>query len=105
MTNWRLIFCWESARWHGGVASIEQADGDHVIGCVWEIGKENLGELDIQEGVDQNIYQPIEGEGLKNRKKKFKISENFCTRNNLQRLRNRMVKTSNLKKPLLLFVG
>ena len=65
MTNWRLIFCWESARWHGGVASIEQADGDHVIGCVWEIGKENLGELDIQEGVDQNIYQPIEGEGFK----------------------------------------
>ena len=64
MSNWRLIFCWESARWHGGVASIEQADGDHVIGCVWEIGKENLGELDIQEGVDQNIYRPIEGKGF-----------------------------------------
>ena len=46
------------------MASIEQADGDHVIGCVWEIGKENLGELDIQEGVDQNIYRPIEGKGL-----------------------------------------
>ena len=59
-----MIFCWESARWHGGVASIEQADGDHVIGCVWEIGKENLGELDIQEGVDQNIYRPIEGKGF-----------------------------------------
>ena len=64
MTNWRLIFCWESARWHGGVASIEPADDDHVIGCVWEIGKENLGELDIQEGVDQNIYRPIEGKVL-----------------------------------------
>ena len=64
MTNWRLIFCWESARWHGGVASIEPADGDHVVGCVWEIGKENLGELDIQEGVDQNIYRPIEGIGF-----------------------------------------
>merc|ERR1711990_443496 len=59
LDNWRLIFCWESSRWRGGVASIEPCEGEHVIGCIWQIGIENLSELGVQEGVDQNIYTPI----------------------------------------------
>lgn len=31
-----------------------------MIGCVYSIDKENLAELDRQEGVHQNIYEPKE---------------------------------------------
>ena len=41
-------------------ATIIQHDGNDVIGCVYSIDKENLAELDRQEGVHQNIYEPKE---------------------------------------------
>ena len=42
------------------MASIEHVVGDSVIGCLWEIDLSTLAELDEQEGVSQNIYQPME---------------------------------------------
>lgn len=42
------------------LATVIQHDGHDVIGCVYSIDKENLAELDRQEGVHQNIYKPKE---------------------------------------------
>ena len=41
-------------------ATIIKDDDNDVIGCVYSIDKENLPELDRQEGVHQNIYEPKE---------------------------------------------
>ena len=41
-------------------ATIIESQENDVIGCVYSIDKENLGELDRQEGVHQNIYEPLE---------------------------------------------
>ena len=41
-------------------ATIIKSEGNDVIGCVYSIDKENLAELDRQEGVHQNIYEPLE---------------------------------------------
>ena len=40
--------------------SIEKKNGDNVIGCLWEIDLATIDDLDEQEGVSQNIYQPME---------------------------------------------
>ena len=40
--------------------SIEEKAGDNVIGCLWEIDLGTIDDLDEQEGVSQNIYQPME---------------------------------------------
>lgn len=40
--------------------SIEEKAGDNVIGCLWEIDLATIDDLDEQEGVSQNIYQPME---------------------------------------------
>ena len=48
---WFYFLTWES---------IEEKKGDNVIGCLWEIDLATIDDLDEQEGVSQNIYQPME---------------------------------------------
>ncbi|CAI9568367.1 unnamed protein product [Staurois parvus] len=47
-------------RWHGGVATVVDSQGDEVWGVVWKMDISCLDSLDIQEGVAGGIYQPIE---------------------------------------------
>nr|DBA20848.1 TPA: hypothetical protein GDO54_017589 [Pyxicephalus adspersus] len=47
-------------RWHGGVATVVESQGDEVWGVVWKMDISCLDSLDIQEGVEGGIYQPIE---------------------------------------------
>ncbi|KAM5146811.1 gamma-glutamylcyclotransferase [Mantella aurantiaca] len=49
-----------NTRWHGGVATVVESQGDEVWGVVWKMDMSCLDSLDIQEGVDGGIYQPIE---------------------------------------------
>ncbi|XP_075171336.1 gamma-glutamylcyclotransferase [Anomaloglossus baeobatrachus] len=49
-----------NSRWHGGVATVVESEGDNVWGVVWKMDISCLGSLDIQEGVAGGIYQPIE---------------------------------------------
>ncbi|ALC45021.1 CG4306, partial [Drosophila busckii] len=46
-------------RWKGAVATIVPTKGAHVWGTLWEIGVENLADIDNQEGVHQSLYKPI----------------------------------------------
>ncbi|CAN2389713.1 gamma-glutamylcyclotransferase activity [Pristimantis euphronides] len=50
----------QNLRWHGGVATVVESEGDKVWGVVWKMDISCLTSLDIQEGVDGGIYQPIE---------------------------------------------
>ncbi|XP_054462162.1 gamma-glutamylcyclotransferase a [Anoplopoma fimbria] len=49
----------ESA-WHGGVATITACPGTAVWGVIWTLSNEDLARLDIQEGVSEGIYSPLE---------------------------------------------
>ncbi|CAH2282809.1 gamma-glutamylcyclotransferase [Pelobates cultripes] len=49
-----------NSRWHGGVATVVESEGDEVWGVVWKMGISSLNSLDIQEGVHKGIYEPIE---------------------------------------------
>ncbi|XP_056596814.1 gamma-glutamylcyclotransferase a [Triplophysa dalaica] len=44
--------------WHGGVATIEESDGEEVWGVVWRLDNENLSTLDKQEQVHEGMYSP-----------------------------------------------
>ncbi|XP_056099909.1 gamma-glutamylcyclotransferase a [Rhinichthys klamathensis goyatoka] len=46
--------------WHGGVASIQESEGDEVWGVVWRIDDQNLPSLDRQEQVHEGVYSPLE---------------------------------------------
>ncbi|KAK7124238.1 hypothetical protein R3I94_018564 [Phoxinus phoxinus] len=46
--------------WHGGVASIQESEGDEVWGVVWKIDDQNLPTLDRQEQVHEGMYSPLE---------------------------------------------
>ncbi|XP_067267692.1 gamma-glutamylcyclotransferase a isoform X2 [Chanodichthys erythropterus] len=46
--------------WHGGVATIEESEGDEVWGVVWRIDNQNLHSLDRQEQVHEGVYSPLE---------------------------------------------
>ncbi|XP_075683255.1 gamma-glutamylcyclotransferase [Rhinoderma darwinii] len=50
----------QNSRWHGGVATVVESEGDKVWGVVWKMNIFSLDSLDIQEGVAGGIYQPIE---------------------------------------------
>ncbi|XP_077125113.1 gamma-glutamylcyclotransferase [Ranitomeya variabilis] len=50
----------QNKRWHGGVATVVESEGDNVWGVVWKMDISCLDSLDIQEGVAVGIYQPIE---------------------------------------------
>ncbi|PIO22798.1 hypothetical protein AB205_0094330, partial [Aquarana catesbeiana] len=49
-----------NTRWHGGVATVVESQGDEVWGVVWKLAISSLDSLDIQEEVDGGVYQPIE---------------------------------------------
>ncbi|XP_018417021.1 PREDICTED: gamma-glutamylcyclotransferase [Nanorana parkeri] len=64
LKDFRLAFgshkgAWNS-RWHGGVATVVESQGDEVWGVVWRMDISSLDSLDIQEGVNGGVYQPIE---------------------------------------------
>ncbi|XP_051949196.1 gamma-glutamylcyclotransferase-like [Xyrauchen texanus] len=46
--------------WHGGVATIQESDGEEVWGVVWRIDNAHLNSLDRQEQVHEGVYSPIE---------------------------------------------
>lgn len=49
-----------SPRWNGCPATIIENEGSHVYGAVWKINCSDLNELDRQEGVECEIYKPLE---------------------------------------------
>ncbi|KAM4706081.1 gamma-glutamylcyclotransferase [Rhinophrynus dorsalis] len=49
-----------NSRWHGGVATVIESQGDEVWGVVWKMNISNLDSLDKQEGVHVGIYEPLE---------------------------------------------
>jgi gamma-glutamylcyclotransferase len=52
--------CVLSSRWNGSSATITEHDPDsEVVGMVWTIEIDQLGNLDHQEGVHANIYRPL----------------------------------------------
>uniref|UniRef100_A0A671KDS7 Gamma-glutamylcyclotransferase a n=1 Tax=Sinocyclocheilus anshuiensis TaxID=1608454 RepID=A0A671KDS7_9TELE len=63
-TDYRLNFglsgnCTDCA-WHGGVATIQESEGNEVWGVVWRIDNQNLPSLDRQEQVHEGVYSPID---------------------------------------------
>ncbi|XP_072051697.1 uncharacterized protein [Amphiura filiformis] len=60
LKDYKLVFgCqdnWSSNRWHGGVASIEEAPGHDVWGVIWKIHQQDMANLDKQEG---KLYRVI----------------------------------------------
>lgn len=49
-----------SPTWNGSPATIIENNGSCVYGAVWKINNSDLQELDRQEGVESNIYKPLE---------------------------------------------
>lgn len=70
LSKHRLDFVGNSNRWKGGVATIVEDDKNDVLGCIWEMSKDDSDSLDRQEGYDQNprIYgrKEVEIEKLDN---------------------------------------
>ena len=54
-----MDFYHHSTRWGGSAATIVPSDKSKVWGAIWEIGMENLANLDKQEGVQRNVYKPL----------------------------------------------
>jgi len=50
LPNYKLIFTGWSRKWRGGVATIQRARGDKVLGTVYEISEQCLRQLDRYEG-------------------------------------------------------
>ncbi|XP_065081602.1 gamma-glutamylcyclotransferase-like [Ochlerotatus camptorhynchus] len=59
LENYRLDFFHYAARWRGAPATIVEDKGHRVWGAIWEIGIENLPDLDKQEGVHNQVYKPL----------------------------------------------
>ncbi|CAI9723919.1 Hypothetical predicted protein [Octopus vulgaris] len=60
LENYCLKFAHKSITWCGHAATIVESKHDVVWGVVYEMNTSNMDSLDKQEGVDQNIYRPIE---------------------------------------------
>lgn len=67
LENFRLDFAdsaadkkYYSPTWNGCPATIIEHKGSFVYGAVWKINDCDLEELDRQEGVECNIYKPLE---------------------------------------------
>ncbi|XP_076035822.1 gamma-glutamylcyclotransferase-like isoform X2 [Oratosquilla oratoria] len=60
LKNFRLDFNYYSRRWKGAAATIEESDGDSVWGVLWEVHLDDMDNLDMQEGVHQQIYRPLQ---------------------------------------------
>ncbi|CAH2005519.1 unnamed protein product [Acanthoscelides obtectus] len=62
LNDYRLDFVGQSSRWKGAPATIVPHTGKHVWGALWELDNADKESLDRQEGVDANIYFPLEVE-------------------------------------------
>ncbi|GAB1598364.1 gamma-glutamylcyclotransferase-like [Argonauta hians] len=60
LENYQLKFGYKSTTWFGHAATIVESKGNVVWGSVYEMNNSNLESLDKQEGVDRNVYRPIE---------------------------------------------
>uniref|UniRef100_A0A0A9YU02 gamma-glutamylcyclotransferase n=1 Tax=Lygus hesperus TaxID=30085 RepID=A0A0A9YU02_LYGHE len=60
LDKYRLDFGYFAQRWGGYVATIVPDDEAVVWGAIWDIGLENLEDLDRQEGVKDAVYRPLE---------------------------------------------
>ncbi|XP_049606836.1 gamma-glutamylcyclotransferase [Syngnathus scovelli] len=49
-----------ASSWHGGVATIRQSPGSEVWGVIWTIRRDQLDNLDYQEGIHEGLYSPLE---------------------------------------------
>ena len=59
VSDYKLSFYRFSERWKGATATIEEAENNQVIGCVWTMLESDLENIDKQEGVPQKVYRPI----------------------------------------------
>lgn len=58
--NYEMVFGhYFSKNWNGHVATIISKNNSKVYGGVWKIKLDELPALDLQEGVDKNIYNTI----------------------------------------------
>ena len=58
LDNYRLEFDYgRSSTWQGAAATVTPSPGDHVWGVVWSMDRVDLPSLDIQEGVQDRIYE------------------------------------------------
>jgi len=60
LVGYRLAFNYNSLRWRGHVATIEDSEGEHLWGCIWVICNTELAALDFQEGVHIGLYRPLQ---------------------------------------------
>ncbi|KAF6198477.1 hypothetical protein GE061_008225 [Apolygus lucorum] len=60
LEKYRLDFGYLAKRWGGYVATIVPDERAVVWGAIWDIGDENLEDLDRQEGVKDSVYRPLE---------------------------------------------
>lgn len=60
LSDYQLDFDKFSNRWGGCSATIRFDPGKHVWGAIWEIDRSQLDNLDMQEGVNANIYLPLQ---------------------------------------------
>ena len=58
--KFKVNFRYFSQRWNGSPATIIEHNNSKVYGAVWKINCADLEELDRQEGVECEIYRPIE---------------------------------------------
>lgn len=62
----RLLFGWYSPRWGGAVATVARKAGSVVPGMLYEIGRHDLGSLDVYEGhpdVYDRCWRVVSGPG------------------------------------------
>lgn len=64
LDNYKLIFDSQTdvdkSTWHGAPATIIEEEGAHVWGTVWQMNRTDIESLDVQEGVAQLVYKPIQ---------------------------------------------
>ncbi|KAG0717928.1 Gamma-glutamylcyclotransferase [Chionoecetes opilio] len=62
LKDYRLDFNHFSQRWKGAAATIVEDPDSSVYGVLWEIGNEDMANLDRQEGVHKKIYKVMDVE-------------------------------------------
>nr|CAH7763711.1 unnamed protein product [Callosobruchus chinensis] len=60
LNDYRLDFVGNSTLWNGAPSTIVPHPGKHVWGALWILDNADKDNLDRQEGVDKNIYFPLE---------------------------------------------
>ncbi|CAH0554567.1 unnamed protein product [Brassicogethes aeneus] len=59
LKDYQLDFITYSKRWRGASATIVNKTGSHVWGALWQIDNTHMESLDRQEGVENNLYFPL----------------------------------------------